>query len=130
MPPPTMVVEEPISEPPVASVPPAPRQSVAAAPVETVESPDEYVEEPAVEEAPAPHDAKPLRDMPPEFRRSLPEMKIDAHFYTEVQGRGFVMINLRKYKAGERMAEGPQVVEIVPEGAILSYQGQEFLLTP
>jgi general secretion pathway protein B len=55
---------------------------------------------------------------------------VDAHFYTTVPGRSFVMINLRKYKPGERLAEGPQVVEIVPEGAVLSYQGQEFLLTP
>jgi general secretion pathway protein B len=55
---------------------------------------------------------------------------VDAHFYTTVPGRSFVMVNLRKYKPGERLVEGPQVVEIVSEGAVLSFQGQEFLLTP
>ncbi len=128
MPPPTMVVEEPITEPPVAELPPAPRDVPASAPAPA----EDYTELPAVEEAPsASASERPaLRDMPPEFRRSLPEMKVDAHFYTTVPGRSFVMVNLRKYKPGERLAEGPQVVEIVPAGVVLSYQGQEFLLTP
>jgi general secretion pathway protein B len=127
LPPPTTVVEEPISEPPVAALP------------EPVEPRDDFVDEPAGE-APAiaaPSETTPvaeepplLRDMPPEFRRNLPEMKIDAHFHTDVPGRSFVMINLRRYKPGERLSEGPQVVEIVAEGVVLSYQGREFLLTP
>jgi general secretion pathway protein B len=124
MPPPTTVVEEPIVEPPVAELPPEPQDVPAPAPAA------DYTEAAALEETSPARERPALRDMPPEFRRSLPEMKVDAHFYTTVPGRSFVMINLRKYKPGERLAEGPQVVEIVPEGAVLSYQGQEFLLTP
>jgi general secretion pathway protein B len=145
MPPsPTIVDEEPISEPPVVTVrepvmsdstssrnaeprpvAPATNSPRAAGPVAEQ---DAYADEPAIEDRQATIVA--LRDMPPEFRRSLPEMKMDAHFYTEVEGRSFVMINLRKYKVGERLAEGPQVVEIVGDGVILSHQGREFLLTP
>jgi general secretion pathway protein B len=133
------VVEEPISEPPVAAVPEPAREAAAipepVAPPEPVESRSERAEEPAAgtmaaDEMPAAEELPRLRDMPPEFRRSLPELKMDAHFHTDVPGRSFVMINLRKYKPGERLAEGPLVVEIVPEGAVLSHQGQQFLLTP
>ncbi len=130
LPPPTTIVEEPIREPSVATLPETPRQPVAPAVREPVESQDEFVEEPAVEETAVARDVPLLRDMPAEFRRSLPEMKMDAHFYTDVPGRSFVMINLRKYKRDERLAEGPQVVEVVSDGVILSYQGQQFLLTP
>jgi general secretion pathway protein B len=128
MPPPTTVVEEPIVEPPVAELLPELRDSPASAPAPA----EDYTEAPAVEETPpvSARERPALRDMPPEFRRSLPEMKVDAHFYTTVPGRSFVMVNLRKYKPGERLVEGPQVVEIVSEGAVLSFQGQEFLLTP
>lgn len=126
IPPSSTVLPEPISEPPVVTV----REPAVPEPVAPVEPPDTFVDEPAIEEAPVARDVTPLRDMPPEFRRSLPELKMDAHFYTEVQGRSFVMINLRKYKPGERLSEGPQVVEIVPEGVILAHQGQQFLLTP
>jgi general secretion pathway protein B len=145
MPPsPTLVDEEPISEPPVVTVrepvlpepasaryaePRAGESAANARPrTEPVEAHDAHVDEPAIDDRQATIVA--LRDMPPEFRRSLPAMKMDAHFYTEVEGRSFVMINLRKYKVGERLAEGPQVVEIVGDGVILSHQGREFLLTP
>ncbi len=130
LPPPTTVIEEPIREPSVATLPETARQPVAPAVREPVESQDEFVEEPALEEPAVAQDVPLLRDMPPEFRRSLPEMKMDAHFYTDVPGRSFVMINLRKYKRDERLAEGPQVVEVVSDGVILSHQGQQFLLTP
>lgn len=134
LPPPTTVIEEPYSEPPVVAVPesepepaPVPARTLSAAPAEPEE---EAYEEPAIEATPVTQEITHFRDMPPEFRRSLPEMKIDAHFYTDVPGRSFVMINLRKYKPGERLAEGPQVVEVASDGVILSYQGQQFLLTP
>lgn len=69
-----------------------------------------------------------LRDMPSEFKRSLPEMKIDAHFYSETPARRFVMINLHKYREGERLAEGPLLERIQADGLLLSYQGQRFRL--
>lgn len=134
LPPPTTVLEEtPPSEPPVVHfdepvsepLPPAPQAETETQETFVEEAPDEYIEEtPVAEEPPL------LRDMPADFRRSVPEMKIDAHFYTDVPGRSFVMINLRKYRPGERLQEGPQLVDIIEAGVILSYQGREFLLAP
>jgi hypothetical protein len=39
-----------------------------------------------------------------------------------------VYINGRKYTEGERIAEGPQVVSIVPTGAVLAHAGRRFVL--
>lgn len=139
LPPATLVIDTPISESPVVTA--APEQSITraeskpAASPEALEvedpAPEESVAEaPAFEENTAAGETPLLRDMPAEFRRSLPPMKMDAHFHTDVPGRSFVMINLRKYKPGERLAEGPQVVDIVAGGVVLSYQGQQFLLPP
>lgn len=139
LPPPTTVIGAPSSESPVVTA--APEESIARPQSKLAPSPEaleveepapeaSVAEEPAVEDNRVADDAPLLRDMPAEFRRSLPPMKMDAHFHTDVPGRSFVMINLRKYKPGERLAEGPQVVDIVAGGVVLSYQGQQFLLPP
>lgn len=139
LPPPTTVIETPVGESTVISAAPAetaPRAEPKPAPfpeVQEVEEPaaeTSIAETPAIEDKTAVGEVTPLREMPADFRRSLPPMKMDAHFHTDVPGRSFVMINLRKYKPGERTAEGPQVVDIVAEGVVLSYQGQQFLLPP
>lgn len=145
LPPPTTVIDEPISEPPVARAPilsssppvhrdvrePEPEPAYPVAEVESrIAKPKAIEQDPVTEETPVAEEVPQLRDMPPEFRRSLPEMKVDAHFFTTVPGRSFVMINLSKYKAGERLAEGPMVDEIAQDGVVLSYQGRRFLLTP
>jgi hypothetical protein len=41
-----------------------------------------------------------------------------------------VFINGRKYREGERLTEGPEVVAVEPNGVVLSQQGQRFLLAP
>lgn len=141
LPPPTTVIDEPISEPPVArapilsSSPPVnrttPEPEYSQEEVQTAAlKPKAVAQDPVIEQTPVAEEVPLLRDMPPEFRRSLPEMKVDAHFFTTVPGRSFVMINLSKYKAGERLAEGPVVDDIAADGVILSYQGRRFLLTP
>jgi general secretion pathway protein B len=95
---------------------PPPEEEVieAAPPEETISAPEDDQDVPW------------LRDMPPEFRRSLPEFRIDAHLYSDDESRRFVMINLRKYREGERLNEGPQLEAVLPDGVLLSWQGQRF----
>jgi Type II secretion system protein B len=40
-----------------------------------------------------------------------------------------VFINGRKYVEGDRLAEGPELLTIAPNGAVLRHLGQRFLLT-
>jgi general secretion pathway protein B len=61
---------------------------------------------------------------------SLPPLKLELHAYAPEPAARFVFINGRKYVEGQRLAEGPEVAAIAPNGAVLSYLGQRFLLAP
>ena len=43
-------------------------------------------------------------------------------------GDRFVFINLNKQTEGSRLAEGPIVEEITPDGVVLNHNGTSFLL--
>ena len=58
----------------------------------------------------------------------LPDMHLDIHVYSGQPADRFVFINMSKYKERATLAEGPRVKEITPEGVILEYDGNEFLL--
>ena len=61
---------------------------------------------------------------------NVPALKLELHAYSDKPAERFVFINGRKYKEGERLAEGPDVVIIEPNGVVLSAQGQRFQLAP
>jgi len=95
--------------------PPAPQQQLAPAEI------------PPALTQPAP--LKKFREMPPDYRADFPALRIEIHVYEKDPARRFVMVNGRKYREGERMAEGPSLVEIVPEGMVLEYRGERVLYT-
>ena len=59
---------------------------------------------------------------------ALPDLHVDIHVYSEVAKDRFVFINMEKHNEGSRLAEGPLVEEITPDGVVLSYNGTTFLL--
>ena len=58
----------------------------------------------------------------------LPELTVDLHIYATDPAKRAIFINGRRYTRGERLAEGPLVEDITPDGAMLSYRGRRFLL--
>jgi hypothetical protein len=60
----------------------------------------------------------------------LPEMRLELLRFREQPSERFVFVNGRKYVEGDRLAEGPQLVSIVPRGAVLVHSGRRFLLVP
>lgn len=70
----------------------------------------------------------PLDTLPLAFQQSLPPLHLDVHGYTARPAGRFVVINMQRYQKGDTLKEGPKVIAIVPDGVILEYQGQEFLL--
>jgi general secretion pathway protein B len=58
----------------------------------------------------------------------LPELTVDLHIYATEPARRAVFINGHRYTRGARLAEGPLVEDITPDGALLSYRGHRFLL--
>jgi general secretion pathway protein B len=61
---------------------------------------------------------------------ALPALRLELHAYSPNPADRFVFINGTKYVEGAMLAEGPRVVSIAPNGAVLVYVGRRFLLTP
>lgn len=59
---------------------------------------------------------------------SVPELKLELLVSSDDPRQRFVYINAAKYVEGDTLAEGPRIVEISAEGAMLTFNGQTFLL--
>ena len=68
--------------------------------------------------------------LPADLRQSLPALHLDVHGYAAKPAERFVVINLQRYRIGDSLPEGVQVVDIVPQGVILEFRGTRFLLPP
>lgn len=62
-------------------------------------------------------------------RLNVPPMRMDLHVYSDNPDERFVFINTNRYAEGDRTSDGLTVRRISQEGAVLSYQGQDYLLT-
>jgi general secretion pathway protein B len=60
--------------------------------------------------------------------QALPELHLDVHVYATKPADRFVYINMRKYKEGNTLQEGPVLEKIRRDGVVLNYQGLRFLL--
>ncbi|HET7570178.1 MAG TPA: general secretion pathway protein GspB [Gammaproteobacteria bacterium] len=75
-----------------------------------------------------PDDAPPLETLPQSVQHQLPELQMEIHVYAPDPAKRFVMINMHRYVEGDTLADGPKVVSITPDGVVLRYRGQTFLL--
>ena len=80
--------------------------------------PDMLIEGPSV---------TPLVDMPADYRSDFPRIRVDVHVYDEEPARRFVLLNLKRYREGDRTAEGLQISEIQPRAIVFSYRGERVL---
>jgi general secretion pathway protein B len=60
--------------------------------------------------------------------QALPELHLDVHVYATKPADRFVFINMRKYKEGNTLQEGPVLERIRRDGVVLNYQGLRFIL--
>jgi general secretion pathway protein B len=129
-PPPAVMAKQPVPAPappaPAVSTAPVVRQPVAPTPAYEPEP------EPVRTAAPlpdvAPQDGVPYwEDMTLEFRSGLEMPRLDVHVYDSDPQRRFLLIELKKYREGDTLANGAVVEEILPEGVRLSYQGSRFV---
>ena len=58
----------------------------------------------------------------------MADLHLDIHVYSDEPAERFVFINMVRHREKSRLAEGPVVREITPEGVILDYRGTRFLL--
>jgi general secretion pathway protein B len=59
---------------------------------------------------------------------ALPELHLDVHVYATRAADRFVYINMRKYREGNALQEGPIVERIRRDGVVLNFQGLRFIL--
>ena len=72
-----------------------------------------------------------LKDLPESSRLALNQYEINVHVFDDNPQRRFVLINMDKYKQGERIANnGPLVEEITKDGVIVDYGNGRALLPP
>jgi len=72
-----------------------------------------------------------VKDLPEGTRSSLNQFEVNVHVFDDDPIRRFVLINMDKYKEGERIANnGPLVQEITPEGVVVDYGSGRALLPP
>ena len=72
-----------------------------------------------------------LRDLPDSTRNSLNQYEVNVHVFDDDPIRRFVLINMNKYKEGDRIANnGPLVEEITPAGVVVDYGSGRALIPP
>jgi general secretion pathway protein B len=141
LPPPTAIAMPPA---PIFSAPPAAESAVepAAAPNErppataatrSGDSASEttFARDDAVEAEPAAEDPTlPSAEALAAEGVAVPRLRLELHAYSARPSDRFVFINGTKYLEGATLAEGPRIVSIAPNGAVLQYLGHRFLLAP
>lgn len=123
---PLVTPSENVEESPVLSQ--VPQAAASADPPETlalVEPPaDPFVPEP---EPPAPKvSATDWEDMSAAFRAKVARPQIDVHVYSELPEQRFVLLELEKYREGERLSSGLVIQTITPHGVVFFHQGTRF----
>ena len=70
-----------------------------------------------------------VRDLPESSRASLNQYEVNVHVFDDNPTRSFVLINMDKYKEGDRIANnGPLVQAITSEGVVVDYGSGRALL--
>jgi general secretion pathway protein B len=122
-PPVTAAKESPAAAPAPAIVlapPSAPTPRVAAqAP------PTAVTEAPTVAETPV-YSINPWQQGSAAVQQLAAGLSLDVHVHAEQPAQRFVLINMTRYREGDRLKEGAVLERITPQGVVLSYQGEQF----
>lgn len=69
-------------------------------------------------------------DLPLEFRSSFEVPHIDVHVYDTDPRQRFILVNLIKYRPGDRLESGALLEQITPDGVQLLFRGKRFIYRP
>jgi len=118
-----------VAENTVRQSPAAERRPADNRPLPATTTTSEATTRPAPSASLVPPPIRPARELSA-LIADLPRLRLELLAY---DGRnpngGSAWINGQRYAVGERVANGPELVEVRPDGVILAYDGQRFLLT-
>lgn len=120
--------EQPVGPPPADAPPPPTTAAVAPPPAAPATS------TPPATAAPEPADGaaasgRSLKEMSPNFRADFPTLTVDVHVYNDDPQRRFAIVNGKRYREGDTLAEGPRLVGIVADGLLLEWRGERVVYT-
>ncbi|MEQ1636305.1 MAG: general secretion pathway protein GspB [Methylococcales bacterium] len=69
-----------------------------------------------------------LRELSPDFQAKVPLSTINVLAYAEQPDNRFVIIDMVKYKIGQRIKDKINLVDILPESVVLNFEGKAFRL--
>lgn len=67
-----------------------------------------------------------LAGMPRDFQREFPTLNINVFVYSEDPKERFVIIDMVKYVAGQKMDSGAEILELRPDSVVFNYRGRKF----
>lgn len=67
-----------------------------------------------------------LRDLPLDFQERIPPLKISMFAYSREPSERFVIIDMKKYRTGDRLPGNLLLLEIQAENLLLELDGQKF----
>jgi general secretion pathway protein B len=120
--------DEALAAAPAPAPAPAPPPAATPAPAPARPAPVTSVERVQLDPAPAPQVPR-LSEMPPDYRAAFPTLSLDVHSYDSASKKRFIMISGKRYNEGDALQEGPRIVQIVPEGVIFDFRGEQVLFT-
>lgn len=82
-----------------------------------------------VASTPAPEPLQHLSTLPASQREGLPPLRLSMHVYDPDPAARFVLIDGKRYRQGDAIAEGVVVDAIRPDGVAIARGGQRFLIS-
>ena len=67
-----------------------------------------------------------LSDMPFEFQLSVPNLNLNVFVYTDYAADRFIMVNMKKYRVGQKINNEMLLQEIRPDSIVVQYQDKVF----
>jgi len=119
-----LAAEVEANPPPDSTPPPAPDPSLLPA----TPAPTPSVTYAPAAPAPGASFVPRIDTLPPQATAGLPALNLDLHIYSNDPAQRAAFINGTRYRAGDKLPQGVEVVAITPEGVVLRYRGQQFLL--
>ena len=68
------------------------------------------------------------KDLSPEFKKSMPKMKLNGITFFEKEKDRYVIINMYKYQLDDVVEKGPSIDEIRKDSIIMFYEDTQFIL--
>lgn len=53
-------------------------------------------------------------------------LNVNVHVYSKNPESRYVFVNMKIYREGDQLLEGPQLEEITQDGVVLSFRGERF----